>query len=192
MEKAHELSTLVVGKYYLVAHVSGFNKDTGEKLWDEPIFPILHSDPQFARNDIMHYHKDGRFRKDIHFSNYIVSNVDVNLSEVFYLRKKCLSAVCGLYMPQEQKKWVDWQKDMVGKSCKGKKCPHRGAMMIEVDGHLFCPMHNLVGCATTEKIVDKFLVLVGSHLVKNKILPNYRIVDAPKEADTFDKFIKQK
>jgi hypothetical protein len=189
MEKAHEQSTLVVGKYYLVAHVTAFCKNTGKKLYDEPIFPIYHSDPQFAKAaDILHYHKDGRFRKGIHFSNSIVSNADVDLSEVFYIRKKCVSAVCGLYMPQEQKSWLVWQKSMVGKSCKGKKCPHRGAMMIEVDGHLFCPMHNLVGCAKTEKIVDKFL----GNAMNALTLPNYRIIDAPKEAETFDGFLKQK
>lgn len=44
----------------------------------------------------------------------------------------------------------------VGKSCKGKKCPHFGTTMIEKDGVLICPLHNLKGSLKTSKIVKSY------------------------------------
>jgi uncharacterized Zn finger protein (UPF0148 family) len=45
---------------------------------------------------------------------------------------------------------------MIGKSCKGKKCPHFGANMIEKNGELVCPIHNLKGDLKTLKIVKSY------------------------------------
>ena len=48
-----------------------------------------------------------------------------------------------------------WYKSMIGKSCKGRRCPHFGTMMHERDGKLICPLHNLEGDIETELIINK-------------------------------------
>lgn len=59
----------------------------------------------------------------------------------------------GINPPTHAKNYNDWYKSMIGKSCAGKKCPHLGTIMIEQDGVLVCPLHNLKGCPQKEVII---------------------------------------
>ena len=52
-----------------------------------------------------------------------------------------------------------WYNSYIGKSCKGKKCPHLGQVMIEHGDRYVCPLHNLVGSKATETIIPYEVVL---------------------------------
>lgn len=84
------------------------------------------------------------------------------------MKKRCIRQVAGINPPFKYRelpggKWAidpdkptlygNWYKSMMGKSCKGRKCPHLGATMALVNGKLVCPMHNLMGCPEEEVIV---------------------------------------
>jgi len=188
MDKAHEQSNLIVGKYYLVAHVKSVktvehyymgSKESYSTEFIVPVIPILHDDKQFDFEH-KHYHIDGRFhmedRVKREFSvfgrktsevvtDYKSDTWNITISDVFYLRRKCQSLETGLPIDENiarmgvnnvskgLKLIIKWMDTMVGKSCKGRICPHKGAIMQEVNGKLICPMHNLMGCAKTEKII---------------------------------------
>jgi len=51
------------------------------------------------------------------------------------------------------KGWKEWYANYIGKSCKGRKCPHYGTHMLEVNGSLLCPLHHLKGDIETETII---------------------------------------
>ncbi len=139
-----------------------------------PVHPLHHKDPQFAIT-VAHYHFDGRFISPkglgIFFRNGRTNTVmqteksdtnsvyevwDVN---IVYKRRKCIRESTGVMPPRKiegsSDMYWDWYMSYVGKSCKGRKCPHLGATMRERDGVLECPLHGLIGNKSTEKIIIK-------------------------------------
>ncbi len=55
------------------------------------------------------------------------------------------------------KYYEEWLPRMVGKRCRGRRCPHRGVEMQECPGGLLlCPLHNLVADAATETIIGAY------------------------------------
>lgn len=168
MEVVNEATVLVVGKYYNVrcAHIKN---DESRIDYYTPIYGNIHADAQFGVTE-KHYHIDGRFcgreqskQYDIDkngFTNNIVSasHNHHKLYEIVIRRMKCKRLTTGIIPPHNktywnryeykqvpEKYWV-WYDKMIGKSCKGKKCPHLGTLMKEKDGVLVCPLHNLNGC----------------------------------------------
>jgi hypothetical protein len=166
-KKAHLESNLVVGEYYHVAHVNVKNTLANPKLdIDVPVIPIWHNDEKDFNFHHSHYHIDGRF-VNTHsslvarvynvngsgFTSTVVSQYADNyiVGEVFYKRKKCLRIYTGVHgIGNHFPKFVEKYK---GKSCKGRKCPHWGTLMNEVDGVLVCPMHRLIGSIEEEIII---------------------------------------
>lgn len=171
MEYAHKLHKLVVGKKYLVAHAELYNTiiNTTEFL---PIIPNLHSDNEFSEEaKLPHYHIDGRFgmtkalRESFRVRGGYTNNIlclDYNTKEYQYdfkglvfKEKTCLREQTGIKPPfsimPSNNSYNVWYDGMIGKSCAGKRCPHYGANMIEVDGKLVCPLHDLHG--DPEKLV---------------------------------------
>jgi hypothetical protein len=164
LQYAHKLNKLEVGEWYLVAHAVYYDKDRKRK-YQLPVLPHLHSDPQFSV-PVSHYHIDGRF--PMHAD--LINGYDIVLgvtNRVFYpgssevkLKKRCQRVTTGINPPIEamvdlnKKSYIEWYKSYIGKSCKGKKCPHLGANMIEVNGKLFCPLHDLHACPKTEVIIN--------------------------------------
>jgi len=164
METADKISNIVIGKTYLVAHVNVKNPNNEPPLdVDVPIIPIWHNDKIDFGFDHNHYHLDGRFIANRGFiaktwniedglTSVVVSDKMGNIvSDIFYKKKKCLRLDTGvpairIYKPEFIKKYS-------GKSCKGRKCPHWGTLMNEVDGELICPMHRLKGNLQTEIII---------------------------------------
>lgn len=167
---AHEQVKLEVGKFYLVACAQPKDKPNVFV----PVHPLHHKDPQFAIT-VAHYHFDGRFHASkghgIFFRNGRTNRVmaterdneyshaevwDVN---IVYRRRKCIRETTGVMPPRKREgqsdKYWDWYMPYVGKSCKGRKCPHLGVTMRERDGVLECPLHGLIGNKSTEKIIIK-------------------------------------
>lgn len=167
MEYAHKVKQLEVGKYYLVAHAEMKNS-MFDDIWDWiPVIPIIHKD-SFAPHISDHYHLDMRFRinERIKYKYNIKDNKSAapviiddsflyKAHRIVYKRKKCISLNTGLYLDNvhPEHDFFKWAESMKGKSCKGRKCPHFGAMMNEIDGELVCPMHGLKGDILTEKII---------------------------------------
>jgi hypothetical protein len=169
MEYAHKTSNLVVGKWYLVAHAEIKNSITGQ-IWDWiPVIPIIHKDA-FAPHVDDHYHIDMRFNTNWAIKNKF--NIKTNQTAVpilindayqfkahriIYKRKKCISLQTGLYLDNvhPEHDFFKWAESMKGKSCKGRKCPHFGAVMNEINGLLVCPMHGLIGDIKTEIIINQ-------------------------------------
>lgn len=126
-----------------------------------PIVGILHSDKHFGTTH-KHYHIDGRFS-----SEYVDKNGESNhiifvdapeyffpaLISIVIRRKKCVRATTGIIPPSNAHSYHKWYDSFVGKSCKGKKCPHFGHTMIEKDGILECPLHKLQGSVDNEIIL---------------------------------------
>lgn len=166
LEYAHKVSKLEVGKWYLVAHAEMKNNLTNN-IWDWiPVIPIAHTD-SFAPHVDTHYHLDMRFciNSTIKYKFNIRNNqseVPVVINDawqykahkIVYKRKKCISLNTGLNLNRvhEEHDFFKWVNSMKGKSCKGRKCPHFGATMNEVNGELVCPMHGLKGDIKTEII----------------------------------------
>ncbi|MBO9674444.1 MAG: hypothetical protein J7577_13435 [Sphingobacteriaceae bacterium] len=165
--KAHEHEQLEVGKFYLVATAVLVYKN-GDKE-SVAVNPLLHNDKQFGFVDD-HYHVDGRFGSVIDHpyfidfwgrTNRVVSKTEfVESLTIEYRKRKCMRVNTGIDppLPHNQygngKQYWNWYRNMLGKSCKGKKCPHLGVTMREQNGVLICPLHNLTGCITTETIID--------------------------------------
>lgn len=163
-----------VGKYYkvLCAVMDGYKC----KYW--PVIGPIHKDQQLGV-DVTHIHHDGRFVKNgtIYPVHNGITNSIINLDGASAFtgftvkRMKCLRLKTGIKPPEgineltgkpHAEKYWNWYKTMVGKSCKGKKCPHLGTTMHKRGGKLVCPLHNLTGCAKKEVIVDikKIKILV--------------------------------
>jgi len=144
------------------------------KIYYVPVFEHLHADEQFGFPD-PHYHIDGRFEMEPRmkqqfncwdgFTAAVI--VPSSLSTYSFLsirltQVKCERLTTGLKIPDNPNekqiskvdKYYSWRKSFVGKSCKGKRCPHFGTKMLEVDGQLVCPMHNLTADSKTLKIID--------------------------------------
>ena len=165
-----ESTDLVVGKYYNVL-CAKLTDVFGEQR-TVPIIGPEHKDVQFGFKD-SHFHIDGRFTKgqgtNERFSNYdttdkgytagVVSRQWVMEDSVItfcVLRKKCRRLTTGVYrpdIPPPIRGFADWHKNYIGKSCKGRKCPHYGTHMLEVNGSLLCPLHHLKGDIETETII---------------------------------------
>lgn len=171
MQKIENVDALQVGKYYLVP--VAILKYPNGVIDEVPIINILHKDKQFGKvGSEPHYHIDGRFRIK-GYGNYNLINGHTNvvigpshsiynsyiLQRVEVKKKKCIRILTGLQIANRvtpPKTWAKWSDTMVGKSCKGKKCPHFGAKMIETDGKYICPLHNLVGDIATQKIIKSY------------------------------------
>jgi hypothetical protein len=149
-----EADEVVVGKFYYVLH----GVDSGGV--GVPIIGKLHADPQFGVS-YKHYHVDARFLNAGQYgviggkTNRIVFDSDIVKYEVRL--KKCRNKNTGINPPPKNGPFKhigyhNWVESMVGKSCKGKKCPHFGTAMAEINGRLVCPLHNLVGNMQTELI----------------------------------------
>lgn len=159
-----DATDVVVGKFYNVrcAEIKNCNDVTFAFV---PVIGEKHKDAQFGV-DFSHIHIDGRFagEKDYYnvdadgktnmilqfdkagdWSNYVY--------QIVIKRRKCKRLTTGIKPPEKAEKYNKWYDSMVGKSCKGKKCPHLGTTMREENGQLICPLHNLKGCPTSEVIV---------------------------------------
>lgn len=163
MKPVNETDQLIVGKYYNVRCAKV------ELIWNEVMFiPIIgekHKDPQFSVEH-EHYHIDGRFANFGSGYNYTVDQngktngivivgkyFETEFIEVVIKRLKCQRLTTGVKPPADAVKYWRWHDSMIGKSCKGRKCPHLGTMMAEQDGVLVCPLHNLHGSIETETII---------------------------------------
>ena len=169
----NDKTILEVGKFYYVKCAIMSN---GEREYFIPVIGEAHNDNQFGFKD-KHLHIDGRFTTrqnhselDInkegltnHVCSFDPSRSLFTIKEIVIKRLKCKRLTTGINPPNRKKldwlgrkiksKYYDWVDTMIGKSCKGKKCPHLGTMMLEKDGMLVCPLHNLKGCLTSEVIV---------------------------------------
>ncbi len=168
--KLQEGQTPIVGKYYRVP-CAILDIGNGRTL-AVPVIGPPHKDKQFAFR-YSHYHIDGRFAgKEVerHYymddgrTNFIIcteKQIDNDYASRHKFlrtelrRRKCKRLNTGLILPQKftDKKYSDWAISMIGKSCKGKKCPHLGYPMQEIEGQLVCPLHDLRGDMDTEKII---------------------------------------
>lgn len=160
-----------IGKTYRVpcARIEHF---TGRIDWI-PVVGPKHSDPQFA-NDGEHYHIDLRFIKSLGRYGEITQsgttswvifddrrNHEYNVTGIFPRLRRCHRTHTGLYpflssIKGTPPRWEEWARSMVGKPCRGKKCPHRGVEMQECNGLLLCPLHNLVGDPDTGRIIGAY------------------------------------
>jgi hypothetical protein len=175
MFEAHKINTLQVGKFYKVWHAEC---EWRGKTWLIPVNPNLHKDPQFGGISACHYHIDGRFFiplqicQDLYihngYTNHAVFVPKVNeyigaapliFKQLVLRTSKCIRLTTGTKPPLmdyslHPSKWYLWYQKQIGKSCAGKKCPHRGASMIDNGTHLVCPLHNLHGDRITEIIIE--------------------------------------
>lgn len=169
MEKVDKVSKVEVGKFYLVAHVSvKLDYLDREHEMYVPIIPKWHNDKKDFNFPYSHYHVDGRFIKNhskmaIIFNvadgktNHVLTNEEnynfFDENKIHYLKRKCIyPEVCldtCIYYAKPS-----FVKKYIGKSCKGRKCPHWGVTMQETNGKLLCPMHGLRGCIEKEVIID--------------------------------------
>lgn len=168
-----EEDTIVeVGKYYMVP--CAVQEKWGDKAIKQytPIIGPPHADKQFGFEH-EHYHIDCRFikkdRKKVAYTTVSDHGKTANVividkaQPVYFAgierhRLKCVRTTTGLLMPPVHSvfslKYLKWYEGMVGKSCKGKRCPHLGTKMHERHGVLVCPLHNLCGDIETETIIE--------------------------------------
>lgn len=162
MQKVEEHTILEVGRYYMVPCARVVEKATDKFLAYVPVIGKPHRDPQFGVAQ-EHYHIDGRFihlgnrfmLDDYGRTNKIISTQDESFEfaeQIVYMKKRCIRLTTGINPPPGAKSYYEWYDTMVGKSCKGKRCPHLGTLMHERNGELVCPLHNLRGCINTETI----------------------------------------
>lgn len=156
-----------VGKYYEVV-CALLQSKYSDRIIIVPIIDLLHKDAQFGA-DHFHYHIDGRFvtkKMQLAFCmNGGKTNVpiwtdkDVDNYWIFKLtttiKLKCKRTETGLIINHFMRDYWVWYRSMIGKSCKGKRCPHLGTQMLERNGQLVCPLHNLVGCKEKEIIIPQ-------------------------------------
>jgi len=160
-----ENTILEVGKFYNVRCAEVKNGHTGTTYAFVPIIGFPHIDSQLGV-DYKHYHIDGRFStgKDIYpvdengkTNSILQTDTSQNwadfVSGEVIKRRKCRRLTTGIKPPPKAEKYNAWYLTMVGKSCKGKRCPHLGTVMHERDGKLVCPLHNLIGCPKKETII---------------------------------------
>lgn len=159
-----------VGKFYNVpcAIVEVLTGKYAGKKWIVPIIGISHVDTKFGNLPLPHYHLDGRFTSgkngpydtdEYGYTSGVVVSCDTVFSKFIGIetkRKKCKRLTTGLSMGiRKDERYSEWYKSMLGKSCKGKKCPHFGTEMLEREGVLVCPLHNLTGDILKEKIIPR-------------------------------------
>jgi len=172
MEVVDDKTVLEVGKFYNV-RCAKMIRHANDFTYYMPIIGIAHDDNSFSSIG-KHYHVDGRFvgkheGQFIAFDKGFTNNVcefdgpfhkenpyRMFVGDVVVRRRKCKTLLTGVKPPDEaykKGKFAKWYNSMIGKSCAGKKCPHLGTTMHERDGKLVCPLHNLIGCIETEKII---------------------------------------
>jgi hypothetical protein len=170
-----QLTNLKIGEYYWVTCAEIMMPQPDGRIYYIPVFDHLHVDPQFGFPN-QHYHIDGRFEmeprmrhqfqlKDGHTSAVIVPDVISAYSflSIAVQKIRCERLETGLCIPQEptekQRAKIDqyenWYKGFVGKFCAGRKCPHLGTTMLEKNGFLVCPMHELTADPVTLKVMEK-------------------------------------
>jgi len=144
------------------------------KIYYIPVFEHLHADKQFDFPD-EHYHIDGRFEMEPRmkqqfncWDGYTAAVIVPDNSSTYSFlsisqtKVKCERLHTGLRIPAHPnekqipklEKYNNWYKTFVGKKCEGKLCPHFGTTMLEKDGQLVCPMHNLKADSNTLEIVE--------------------------------------
>lgn len=160
---------LEVGKMYYVKCAKYLTSD--DKIDYIPINGEPHRDPQFGETGkLLHYHVDGRFSNYrtngqgktntvlvvdpdkfwlTHWNDFL--GIEIKLKRCKRLTTGLIISFDGLSILSEYRKFYT---QYVGKSCKGKRCPHLGATMIDKGDRLVCPLHNLQGCKTNEKIIE--------------------------------------
>lgn len=153
-----------VGKFYKVPCAVVKNR-YGDIIYYVPVIGDAHKDKKFF--NYTHYHIDGRFsNKNVGYgvdengkTNGIVAwgrENPVNLfsEEIVYKIRKCKRLTTGINPPPNAHAYWNWKKSMIGKSCKGKKCPHLGVDMFVEGNKLVCPLHNLIGDIKKEIIIE--------------------------------------
>lgn len=175
-ETIEDTTELVVGKYYkvpcaVIVLVNGYNRIGGPIEVAVPIINLNHRDPSFT-NGHKHFHIDARFtnlKQDKYYhikgglTDCVIWTKPAEMQQALdhYFRRvetrtlKCKRLITGLSNEQipHSKRYNEWYSEQLGKSCAGRKCPHYGTKMQLINGVLVCPLHNLQGCATTEKII---------------------------------------
>jgi hypothetical protein len=165
--KASNTENPVVGKFYNVPCAKCKNDWGGVQYI--PIIGAKHVGKDFF--DEPHYHVDGRFcdtdnpvinMDDEGRTNGIIgTSRSLTVGWVFdsieIKRRKCKRLTTGIIPPIsrrgfDESRFGTWAKKMIGKSCKGKKCPHLGTAMMECEGRLVCPLHNLASDFAQESI----------------------------------------
>lgn len=160
MIKVEPDTQVEVGKFYLVKCAKMIN-NYGKVVDYIPVIGEEHKDPQFGVK-FSHYHVDGRFKNNYTDrdgrTNSVFSKESIGydkcIAEIVWKKRKCIRTTTGIKPPRHKDEiYYPWYKSYIGKSCKGRKCPHLGTAMNLVDGKLVCPLHNLTGCAEKEVII---------------------------------------
>ncbi len=164
---ASNIENPIVGKFYNVPCSKCVDPWGGIEY--VPVIGARHVDKDFFEE--AHYHIDGRFcdtdspvvnMDDEGRTNGIIgTNRSLTVGWVFdsieVKRRKCKRLTTGINPPISKRdfdksRFGVWAKEMIGKSCKGKRCPHLGTTMMECEGRLVCPLHNLVSDVAQESI----------------------------------------
>ena len=161
-----------VGKCYVV-HCAEIRLKEDGRVYAIPVFDEAHTDTQFNFPH-RHYHIDGRF--EIHPRMRHRLKIDGGLTRTVILADgsntydftglvshtlKCERAETGLSFPGHTTNteglalYEQWYAAYMGSYCKGRKCPHLGTAMLEKDGVLVCPMHNLTADIPTLRIIER-------------------------------------
>jgi len=173
-----------VGKSYWVraARMISQGASAKWKCYYIAILGEPHSDTIFGvQATKVHLHIDARFMDMRKFNkhDYFIQKDGTTADAIFVdavrqerrgrfdgivMRKmKCVRLTTGLAVPNIDDEYIppstkyaywSWVRSMVGKSCAGKKCPHRDQEMLECDGKWVCPLHGLTGDPATEKIIS--------------------------------------
>jgi hypothetical protein len=163
-----------IGKKYEVTCAELRWKGDG-LLFYIPVFDHLHADPQFGFPH-EHYHIDGRFEihprmrhwfkvSDGHTLTVIVTHNNGSYNFLKLVKRRLLleRQNTGLLFSTEPPEagsenlinYHAWYQSFVGRSCKGKRCPHFGTEMLERNGRLVCPMHHLTADAVNQVIIPE-------------------------------------
>lgn len=138
-----------------------------------PVFEHPHTDEQFNFPH-RHYHIDGRF--EIHprmkhrfqiedgYTLTVILPGGSKTYDFIGLQNRlliCERSVTGLLFPAQSTNpenlaaYEQWYRGFIGKTCKGRQCPHLGTEMLEQNGTLVCPMHHLTADPVTRKIMER-------------------------------------
>ncbi|UOE52599.1 hypothetical protein MTO98_16095 [Mucilaginibacter sp. SMC90] len=140
-----------------------------------PVFDHLHADPQFGFPH-KHYHIDGRFYMEPRMGHeyrlhagHTSAVIRPGNETPKFLRIEtrilpCVQTQTGLTFPETPTKsqsdnlerYEQWYASYIGKSCAGKRCPHFGTEMLDKDGRLVCPMHELTADPDTMRVVARY------------------------------------
>jgi len=142
-----------------------------DKTFFIPVFDHAHTDPQFGFPH-RHYHIDARFDieprmlqyfkiKEGHTSAVLTPDAPTTytVQAITYRTLTCVRANTGISLPEipnpQQQEKIDayhqWYQRYIGQACNGRKCPHFGTTMLNLDNKLVCPMHGLMADASTLK-----------------------------------------